>query len=152
MARLHLSLHVNATPEQIWSILADLEGQKRWMVDVRKLDITSDVKSGVGTKMDVISELFGLPVVKDEMVVDYWQPPHLYSVIHTGQFTGTGYFELKPEAQGAEFIWVEEFRPPLGPLGELAFNLLVGPHLRTVFMRSMENVKRLAEESAKSPT
>jgi hypothetical protein len=150
MSRLELSIQINATPEQVWPILADFDEQQRWMVDLRKLDITSDVRSGVGTRMKVTSELFGLPVVKDEMVVDYWQPPFIYSVIHTGQFSGSGYFELRPAGDGTEFTWVEEFRPPLGPIGELAFHLVVGPHLRRVFTRSMTNVKRLAEAVAVS--
>jgi hypothetical protein len=149
MAHLELRLFIEATPEQIWPILADFEGQKRWMVDLRKLDITSKVKEGVGARMDVTSELFGLPVVKDDMVVDYWKPPYFYSVIHIGQFSGTGYFELKPlEGGRTEFIWVEDFNPPLGRLGEIGFSLMVAPHLRTVFMRSMNNVKRLAEAAA----
>lgn len=150
MARLELRVFIRATPEQVWPILADFEGQKRWMVDLRRLEITSAVNEGVGTRMKVTSELFGLPVVKDEMVVDYWQPPHVYSVIHVGQFSGTGYFELRPTGGGTEFVWVEEFKPPLGALGELGFAVLVGPHLRRVFSRSMENVRRLAEAAAAS--
>jgi hypothetical protein len=148
MARLELCVHIEASPEQVWPVLADFDGQKRWMVDLRKLDITSEVRSGVGTKMDVVSELFGLPIVKDEMVVDYWLPPRIYSVIHKGQFSGRGYFELKPAGDGTDLTWVEEFRPPLGALGELAFRLAVGPHLRHVIMRSLANVKRLAEKAA----
>jgi carbon monoxide dehydrogenase subunit G len=152
MARLELTILIDATPEQVWPVLADFEGQKRWMVDLRKLDITSDVKEGVGARMDVISELFGLPVVKDVMVVDYWQPPRIYSVIHKGHFSGTGYFELKPVGDATELTWVEDFRPPLGALGEVGFKLIVGPHLRRVFMRSLTNVKHLAEAAAASTT
>lgn len=150
MARLDLRVSIKATPEQIWPILADFEGQKQWMVDLRKLEIVSETKSGVGTKMEVTSELFGQPVVKDIMLVDYWQPPNIYSVIHLGSFSGTGFFELRPTSDGTDFIWVEEFKPPLGSLGEVGFNLVVGPHLRSVFSRSMENVKRLAEAVAAS--
>jgi hypothetical protein len=150
MARLELKVLVNATPEQIWPIIADFEGQKCWMVDLRKLDIISTVKDGVGTKLKVTSEIFGLRLVRDVMLVDYWQPPRIYSVIHMGQFTGTGYFELKPAGDATELTWVEDFTPPLGPLGELGFKLIVGPHLRRVFLRSMDNVKRLAEAAAAS--
>lgn len=151
MARLDLRILIDATPEQIWPILADFEGQKRWMVDLRQLDITSDVTAGVGTRMEVTSELFGLPVVKDVMVVDFWQPPRIYSVIHIGRmFSGTGFFELKPAGHATELTWVEEFRPPFGPLGELGFKLGVAPHLRSVFMRSLTNVKRLAEAATAS--
>lgn len=148
MARLDMRLLVKATPEQIWPILADFEGQKRWMVDLRTLEMVGDVKEGVGALMKVTSELFGQPVIKDHMLVDYWDPPHMYSVIHIGQFTGIGYFELKPVLGGTEFIWIEEFTPPLGRLGEIGFDLVVGPHMRRVFTRSMDNVKRLAESVA----
>jgi hypothetical protein len=106
------------------------------------------VTQGVGTRIKVTSELFGLPIVKDDMMVDYWQEPRIYSVIHMGQFSGTGYFELTPVMGGSELTWVEEFTPPLGALGELGFRLLVGPHMRRVFARSLANVKRLAEASA----
>jgi carbon monoxide dehydrogenase subunit G len=148
MARLELRIAIDATPEQVWPVLADFEGQKRWMVDLRSLEMTSAVKQGVGARMKVTSELFGLPLVKDDMVVDYWQEPQIYSVIHIGMFSGTGYFELKPIEGGTELTWVEIFRPPFGPLGERGFDLVVGPHLRRVFMRSLSNVKRLAEEAA----
>jgi hypothetical protein len=150
MSRLEVTVLVNATPEQIWPIIADFEGQKRWMVDLRKLDIAGEVKEGVGAKVNVTSELFGLPLVKDVMLVDYWQPPRIYSVIHMGQFSGTGYFELKQAGDATELTWVEEFRAPLGLLGELGFKLIVGPHMRRVFTRSMTNVKRLAEAAAAS--
>jgi hypothetical protein len=36
-------------------------------------------------------------------------------------------------------------------LGELGFSLSVGPHLRRIFRRSMENVRRLAEEGVLTP-
>lgn len=150
MARLDLRVFIRAAPEQVWSILADFEGQKQWMVDLRKLDIVSETKSGVGTTMEVTSELFGLPVVKDRMMVDSWLPPRLYTVIHLGSFSGSGSFELVPVSGGTEFRWIEEFRPPLGPLGELGFAIAVGPHLRSVFSRSMDNVRRLAEAATAS--
>ena len=150
MARLDLQILIHATPEQVWPVIADFEAQKAWMVDLRSLEVTSAVKQGVGARMKVTSELFGLPLVKDDMFVDYWQEPRIYSVIHTGQFSGTGYFELTPVAGGTRLTWVEDFKPPLGGLGELGFDLIVGPHLRRVFMRSLANVKRLAEDAAAS--
>ena len=145
MATLELWVHINATPEQVWDVIADLETQQRWMVDLRSLDFTTESRSGAGTEVDVVSELFGLPLVKDKMRITSWQPPFRYDVAHVGQFTGTGAFVLQPAAGGTLFTWREHFKPPLGPLGELGFMLIVGPHLRRVFTRSMENVKHLAE-------
>jgi hypothetical protein len=145
VARLELRLFIQATPERVWEILGGLPGQKRWMVDLRSLEVTSAVQSGLGTEVKVTSELFGLPVVKDKMMITSWEPPYRFDVEHVGAFSGWGSFLLNPVSGGTTFIWIEEFKPPLGKLGELGFSLVVGPHLRKVFRRSMGNVKRLAE-------
>jgi uncharacterized protein YndB with AHSA1/START domain len=145
MAKLDLRIFIRATPERVWQVISDLSGQARWMVDVRRLDIVSETKSGSGTVIDLTSELFGLPLLHDVMEITAWDPPRELAVVHRGQFTGTAAFRLEPVHGGTVFTWVEEFRPPFGPLGELSFGLLVGPHLRRVFGRSLDNVRGLAE-------
>jgi len=147
MARLDLRIFIRATPERVWEVISDLGGQEKWMVDVRRLEVTSEVKIGVGTVIEVTSELFGLPVVHDVMEITAWEAPRELGIVHRGQFTGTAAFWLVPLGGGTVFRWCEDFRPPLGPLGELAFALVVGPHLRRVFGRSMENVRQIAEGS-----
>jgi hypothetical protein len=146
MAHLEVRRFIAAAPERVWDVLADLEHQARWMVDVRTLEITSEQKQGVGVVMRVTSELFGLPVVKDVMEVTAWDPPRRMDVAHRGQFAGTGQFVLERVENGTIFTWVEDFEPPLGVVGDVVFALVVGPHLRRVFARSMANVARLAEE------
>lgn len=145
MAKLDVSVFIRATPERVWAVISDLSSQASWMVDVRKLEVTSEQLSGVGTLVAVTSELFGLPLVKDTMLITSWQPPLRYDVEHKGQFTGTGAFILEPAPGGTVFRWLEDFTPPLGPLGELGFRLIVGPHMRRVFRRSLDNARRLAE-------
>ena len=145
MAHLDLQTFIAAPPERVWDVLADLERQGDWMVDLRSLEIVSERTRGEGVVMHVTSELFGRPIVKDVMEITAWAPPERMDVLHRGQFSGTGSFVLDRIENGTLFTWVEEFRPPLGPLGEAMFALIVGPHLRRVFARSMANVKRLAE-------
>ena len=145
MARLELRLFIRATPDRVWEVISDLPGQKRWMADLRSLKITSEVESGLGAEIDVTSELFGLPLVKDKMLITAWEPPYRFDVKHVGAFTGWGSFLLEPVPSGTVFTWIEEFKPPLGKLGELGFSMSVGPHLRKVFRRSMDNVRLLSE-------
>lgn len=172
MARLELRLLIRATPERVWDVLSDLEHQKDWMADLHSLHITSPKRSGVGTEVAVTSKLFGLPLVKDRMVITAWEPPSphpgalevhealggpeareaRFDVKHVGSFSGTGAFILEAVPSGTVFTWIEDFKPPLGPLGELGFSLSVGPHLRRVFRRSMDNVRRLAEAGHEHPT
>jgi len=148
MAHLEVATFIAAPPETVWEILADLERQGDWMVDVRELRVTSDVKRGEGAVMEVTSELFGLPIVKDVMQVTAWQPGRRIDVAHRGSFAGTGEFVLYRAENGTIFRWIEDVQPPLGPLGAAAFALLVKPHLTRVFARSLANVKRMAEARA----
>ena len=118
------------------------------MVDVRKLEVVTAEKQGVGAIMHVTSELFGRPVVRDVMEITRWEPPHRMDVVHRGQFHGTGSFQLEAIDPGTKLTWVEDFQPPLGPIGEIAFEAIIRPHLRRVFARSLANVRRLAESAA----
>ena len=147
MARLDIRQFIRARPEAVWEIISDLSGQRRWMVDVRRLEVITAGRSGVGTVVDVTSELFGLPVIHDVMEIVSWEAPKEIAVVHRGQFTGTAAFRLDAVPSGTVFVWIEEFKPPLGLLGEVAFEVAVAPHLRKIFGRSMENVRRLAEGS-----
>jgi len=148
MARLDIRTFIRAPQTRVWDVIADLPGQARWMVDVRHLEIVSETRSGAGTVIETTSDLFGLPLVRDVMEITNWEPPHRFDVRHRGQFHGTGAFILEPAAGGTVFVWLEEFRPPLGPAGELGWRLVVAPHVRRVFARSMDNVRRMAEEGA----
>ncbi len=150
MAHLDVRMFIAAPPEDLWAVIADLEHQAAWMVDVRTLDIVTEQKQGAGVVLHVTSELFGLPIVKDVIAITAWEPPHRMDIEHRGQFHGTGQFLLDPVRNGTTFTWIEDFTPPLGPLGELAFVLVVRPHPRRVFARAMENVRRLAEESERA--
>src|SRR5689334_18814937 len=112
MAHLELRMFIRATPQQVWDVISDLQGQERWMVDVHRLDIVSDLKSGVGTRIDLTSEVFRLPVIHDVMDVVKWDQPREIGIVHRGAFTGTASFRLDEVPGGTVFVWVEDFKPP----------------------------------------
>ena len=145
MARLDIRTFIRATPDRVWDVIKDLEAQAAWMEDVRKLEVTSEKREGVGAVVEVNSDLFGFPLIHDVMEITSWEPGREMNVLHRGQFNGTGTFQLEAVPGGTVFTWIEEFAPPFGPLGELAFETIVKPHLKRVFGRSMDNVRRLAE-------
>jgi uncharacterized protein YndB with AHSA1/START domain len=146
MAHLDVRAFIRATPERVWEVIADIPGQAAWMVDVRSIAVTGEQQSGEGAVIEVRSELFGQPLVHDTMRITSLEPPHRYDVEHSGQFTGTGAFVIEPAPGGCVFTWIEDFKPPLGPLGELGWTLVVGPHLKRTFGRSLDNLRRIAEE------
>jgi carbon monoxide dehydrogenase subunit G len=149
MAELTVRALLPAPPDVVWRVIERLDRQGEWMADVRSLEITSPRRKGVGALLDVRSELFGLPVVHDVMEVTAWEPPHLMEVRHRGAFHGIGEFRLEPVGDATLFTWLERFTPPLGPLGEAVFALVVRPHLRRVFRRSLRNLARFVEIEAR---
>jgi hypothetical protein len=147
MATVEVRAFIQATPERVWQIIADLEGQKHWMVDVSSLEIVGEKRSGAGAVLELTSRLFGLPVVKDIMEVTTWDPPRELGVVHRGQFSGSGAFRLEPQGCGTLFTWWEDFKAPLGELGELGHSWIIKPHLERVFSRSLANLKWIAERA-----
>ncbi len=148
MARIELSAFIRAPAEVIWPIITDFGTQARWMEDVHSLEVVFRAADGPGTVVKVTTKLFGLPLLHDVMVITVWDEPRTLEILHCGQFSGSGAFRLVPAEGGTTFVWEEEFDPPLGPLGDFAVDKVIGPHLRAVWGRSMENVRRLAEAAA----
>jgi uncharacterized protein YndB with AHSA1/START domain len=146
MVEIELRQYIRATPQRVWDVISDLSGQERWMEDVHRLKMVSEVRTGAGTTLDVQTKLFGLPFIHDVMEIVTWREPHEIGVVHRGAFTGTASFLLyEPAGGGTVFVWREQFQPPLGPLGKLGFVVLVRDHLKRVWGRSMANVRDLAE-------
>jgi len=118
-----MSLVIEAPIERVWAALADWESQGDWMLQTR-VDVTSDIREGVGTTIAAFTGIGKLGVM-DHMVVTSWQPPHICDVLHTGKIIkGTGRFELVViDAETTRFNWSEEILAPR------AIFLLIAPGL-----------------------
>ena len=118
-----MSLVIKAPIEKVWAALADWESQGEWMLQT-KVDVTSDIREGVGTTIAAFTGIGKLGVM-DHMVVTSWQPPHICDVLHTGTIIkGTGRFELVViDGSTTRFNWSEEIVAPR------ALFLLIAPGL-----------------------
>jgi len=118
-----MSLVIEVPIERVWAALADWESQGDWMLQTR-VDVTSDIREGVGTTIAAFTGIGKLGVM-DHMVVTSWQPPNICDVLHTGKIIkGTGRFELVAiDAETTRFNWSEEILAPR------AVFLLIAPGL-----------------------
>ena len=118
-----MSLVIKAPIEKVWAALADWESQGDWMLQT-KVEVTSDIREGVGTTIAAFTGIGKLGVM-DHMVVTSWQPPHICDVLHTGTIIkGTGRFELVAiDGSTTRFNWSEEIVAPR------ALFLLIAPAL-----------------------
>ena len=147
MATVEVSVHIEEPAERVWSVLADWEGQPRWMQDARSVEVVGEQRTGSGVRLRVATDIAAGIVVSDEMVTTEWEPHRVIGVRHTGWLIrGVGAFELEPTPHGTLFTWWEEIDPPLGPLGDVATSIAVVPFVRRVFRRSLAALKQLCEQ------
>ena len=131
-----MSLVIKAPIEKVWAALADWESQGDWMLQT-KVDVTSDIREGVGTTIAAFTGIGKLGVM-DHMVVTSWQPPNICDVLHTGKIIkGTGRFQLDAiDTETTRFDWSEEILAPR------ALFLLIAPGLYAGVRISLTNLGR----------
>ncbi|MDP9405222.1 MAG: SRPBCC family protein [Actinomycetota bacterium] len=146
MARIELSVHIEAAPDAVWRVLVDWEAQPRWMVDARSVTVLSPQREGAGVVLRCRTDIVGGLVVTDDMVTTDWVEGATVGVRHLGWLIGgVGAFELEPTAHGTRLTWWEELDPPFGVVGDTVAGVLAVPHVQRVFRRSLANLKRICE-------
>ena len=152
MARIEATVHVEAPPQRVWDVLVDWENQPRWMVDARRVVVTSPHRAGVDTTIVCATDIALGVVVDDPMLVTEWEERRVLGVRHLGWLIrGVGAFELEASAHGTALLWWEEAEMPLGPLGEFMGDLVVAPYVERLFRTSLSDLKRIAESQSVRP-
>lgn len=124
MARLVLSVEVEAPVEQVWAAAVDWPRQGDWMALTRAWATEQD-GHGVGAGITAFTGVGSIGFL-DTMTITTWQPPHRCVVRHTGRVVrGSAAFEVEPlPGDRSRFVWSEWLVLPLGLVGELGFALL----------------------------
>lgn len=131
-----MSLAIAAPIEKVWASLADWESQGDWMLQTT-VDVTSDIREGVGTTIAAFTGIGKLGVM-DYMQVTRWEPPFICDVLHTGKvIKGTGRFQLTAiDVHSTRIDWSEEILAPR------ALFLLIAPGLYAGVRISLLNLSR----------
>jgi carbon monoxide dehydrogenase subunit G len=143
MARITVSVDIAAPLERVWTEAADLGSHAEWMADAESIEFPTGQRSGVGTRMRVVTAVGPLRTV-DLMEVTEWVEGRSIGVHHQGVVTGTGRFTLAPVAGATRFTWSEELTFPWylgGPVTALA----ASPVLGWVWRRNLAGLKSRIE-------
>jgi carbon monoxide dehydrogenase subunit G len=143
MARVVVSINIDASPATVWTELEQLEKHSEWMSDAESITFTSDSTRGVGTVMEVATKIGPFRLI-DVMEFTEWVPLTSMAVDHRGLVTGTGAFTLESHGSGTRFTWDEDLRFPWYLGGPLTAVLAV-PVLRAIWRK---NLRRLAASMA----
>ncbi len=139
---------IDAPIQRVWDVLADIEGQPRWMHDMKSVRLDGDGSVGVGTTGEAVVRIFGVAVT-DPVTITEFEPPTRFALTHDGTFKGGGAFDLEAGADGTTTIvrWDETIIPPVLP----HLGALVGtPVLASIFQADLERLRDLVESTEPS--
>lgn len=134
---------IDAPIERVWTELADIEGQPRWMHDMKSVRLTTPPPTGLGTRGVSTVRVFGIAVT-DPVTITEFEPPTRFALRHEGAISGSGLITLEGGADGTTTVvrWDERLVAPLLPhLGAVAFQLVFGP----IFQADLFRLRDLVE-------
>ncbi|MBA2755901.1 MAG: SRPBCC family protein [Chloroflexi bacterium] len=134
---------IDAPIEDVWSELIDIEGQPRWMHDMKSVRMEAPGAATVGSRGEATVRMFGIAVT-DPVTVTVLEPPTRFGIAHEGVFSGGGTFDLTGGADGTTTIvrWEEILQPPILP--HLAA-LITAPVFRHIFQADIGRFKAIVE-------
>ena len=123
--RLEVSTEIAAPVDLVWNVLADWEGQSRW-IPLTTVRVLTAHREGLGVRAAALSGFWlgPLPIgLLDRFIVTGWSPPNGHhaelEILHLGPyFTGEGVFTLRGHAGGTTVECTELFTVPGWRLGE----------------------------------
>lgn len=134
---------IDAPIERVWAVLADVEGQPRWMHDLKSVRLDTPGPVGVGTRATGSVRILGV-TVEDPVEITEFEPPTRYAIAHEGSFTGSGLITLEAGADGTTTIvrWEEVLVAPVLP--NLA-DAVLRPILVNVFQRDLDRLRAIVQ-------
>ncbi len=137
---------IDAPIERVWSELVDIEGQPRWMHEMKAVEVLTAPPVGVGTRGVATVRIFGLAAT-DPVEVTAFERPTRFAIRHEGTFTGGGVITLEPGADGTTTIvrWDETLIAPLLPH---VWARLASPVLGSIFQADILRLRDLVEAGA----
>jgi len=142
-APIRLLVVIDAPIDRVWGFVSDIEGQTRWMHDMKSVRMSTPGPIRVGSRGEATVRMYGLSAT-DPVTVTAFEPPNRFAIRHDGSFSGAGTFRLERGADGTTTIvrWDETLVAPVLPhLGAI----VTTPVFRHVFQRDLERLRDLVE-------
>jgi carbon monoxide dehydrogenase subunit G len=131
MTTIHRQIHIDASPDQVWAVLADLAAVQNYSPGVASAHYTSSHREGIGASRHC--DLRPKGRVEERIVA--WQEQQGYTIeIYEGipaLREVFGHFSLSPRREGTLTAFTMQYKMRFGPLGALINALMVKRHSRS---------------------
>lgn len=146
MARIEKSVVINASPEKVFALLADVERFPEWMDMVKEVRITSRERTGAGTTSHWATEVGDSRAEWDAENTEWVENERMAWRTTSGNLSAFGSNTLKPVAGGTELTWVMDYELPYSILGKIVDKLKVSKDMEKGMERALQNLKSLLEK------
>jgi hypothetical protein len=146
MARISVSIDIDASPERVWEVVEPVERHVDWMADAVAIRFVGAQTRGVGTAFLCDTKVGPLRLT-DRMEITEWEMARVMGVRHVGIVTGTGKFTLTALDGGTRtrFEWMEDLIFPWwmgGPLAGIVGGQVV---MGAIWRRNLKRLKEIVE-------
>ena len=147
MPKIEQSLEISASPQKIWSIVADWSNNAKLAPDVLSTEADPPGLAAVGQKIHQVAKVGGRRVDLYSEVVDAEQPELLSTRFKPGRlfkaltFTVT----IQPTQTGSLVKFANEYEVSLGYFGKIANKLALDRVAKKNSDEMMKNLKEIAE-------
>jgi carbon monoxide dehydrogenase subunit G len=147
MGHISRSIHIEATPEQAFDLLANPERFLEWQVPAAEVKDITGTPGTVGLGWTTATTFAGRKM-ESHMSVTAVDRPRSFEVKGTGSGTGTVRGRLEPAAGGTDLTVEAEYAMPLGFIGGAADKLFFEKSYAESWDKSLEKFKALVEAEA----
>ena len=149
MSEVRTTIHIAASPEQVWAVAIDPGRLADWVTIHRALGAVDDGAARAGFHMDQTLTLRGAPFKVHWTLTECDAPRRAlwHGKGPAGSRAETEYL-LEAHDGGTRFTYRNEFRAPLGLIGRVAQRALAGQVPKVEAERSLARLKLLCEETA----
>lgn len=146
MTAVEASIELPAPPHEVWPVVLDPHRLHEWVTIHRSLSSADSGPPRTGFRMSQLMTIRGVPVPVS-WVLRECEAPHLARWEGRGPAGARARIEyrLDPSANGTRFVYTNEFSAPMGPLGRIAANALVGGTPEREAHASLEQLRKLID-------
>ena len=147
MGHVSRTIHVEATPEQVFDLFGNPERLREWQVPAAEVKDITGTPGTVGLGWTTASTFAGRKM-ENHMSVTAVERPRSFEVKGTGSGNATLRGRFEPAAGGTDVTIEGEYDLPLGFIGDAANKLFFEKSYADSWDKSLAKFKALAEAEA----
>lgn len=146
MPRLDNSIDIKASPDQVFSYLADVTTHPDWVKWTKDAEVTSVEPVGLGATSTEVMQV-GPRKETIETVTTEFKDGQYVTRRHTRGMEMTDRLSVLPFGDGTKVAWSIDYHPPMGGMGKLMDKLFMERLFDQLMKDSLTNLKDRMESA-----